>query len=174
MSLQNLLGISLAQITPQKEMVRRLLDGAARHIADAKLKAISAETRFSSAYTAIRMLADVGLHVHGFRALTSKPGHHQRNVIVRKNGVNPQRQAIMLGRSRCYGVAVAMYERGARKADNGGGGRSAGACLAPRSSCIDPRVYVCRCALSACRRTMPLWLSKYLFLSGIPEGQGAR
>jgi hypothetical protein len=57
MSLQNLLGISLEQITPQKETVRRLIDGAARHIADAKVKAISPETRFSSAYTAIRMLA---------------------------------------------------------------------------------------------------------------------
>jgi hypothetical protein len=55
MSLQNLLGISLEQITPEKETVRRLLDGAARHIADAKVRAISAETRFSSAYTAIRM-----------------------------------------------------------------------------------------------------------------------
>jgi len=46
-SLQNLLGISLEQITPQKETVRRLLDGAARHIADARVKAISAETHFS-------------------------------------------------------------------------------------------------------------------------------
>jgi hypothetical protein len=80
MSLQNLLGISLEQITPQKETVRRLLDGAARHIADAKVKAISPETRFSSAYTAIRMLADVGLHAHGCRTLTSKPGHHQTAI----------------------------------------------------------------------------------------------
>jgi hypothetical protein len=80
MSLQNLLGISLEQITPQKDTVRRLLDGAARHIADAKVKAISAETRFSSAYTAIRMLADVGLHAHGYRTLTSKPGHHQTAI----------------------------------------------------------------------------------------------
>lgn len=75
-----MLGISLEQITPQKETVRRLLDGAARHIADAKVKAISTETRFSSAYTAIRMLADVGLHVHGYRTLTSKPGHHQTAI----------------------------------------------------------------------------------------------
>jgi hypothetical protein len=80
MSLQNLLGISLEQITPQKETVRRLIDGAARHIADAKVKAISPETRFSSAYTAIRMLADVGLHAHGCRTLTSKPGHHQTAI----------------------------------------------------------------------------------------------
>ncbi len=75
-----MLGISLEQITPQRETVRRLLDGAARHIADAKVKVISAETRFSSAYTAIRMLADVGLHVHGYRTLTSKPGHHQTAI----------------------------------------------------------------------------------------------
>jgi hypothetical protein len=80
MSLQNLLGISLEQIAPQRETVRRLLDGAARHIADAKVKAISPETRFSSAYTAIRMLADVGLHAHGYRTLTSKPGHHQTAI----------------------------------------------------------------------------------------------
>jgi hypothetical protein len=40
--------------------MRRLLDAAAPHIADAKVKAIGAETGFTSAYTAIRMLADVG------------------------------------------------------------------------------------------------------------------
>lgn len=80
MSLQNLVGVSLEVITPQKETVRRLLAGAARHIADAKVKAVSAETRFSSAYTAIRMLADLGLHANGYRTLTSKPGHHQTAI----------------------------------------------------------------------------------------------
>jgi hypothetical protein len=80
MSLRNLVGISLEQITPHKETVGRLLDGAGRHIADAKVSAVSAETRFGSAYTAIRMLADVGLHAHGFRTLTSKPGHHQTAI----------------------------------------------------------------------------------------------
>jgi hypothetical protein len=89
MSLQNLLGISLEPITPQKETVRRLLDGAARHIADAKVKAISAETRFSSAYTAIRMLADVGLHAHGYRTLTSKPGHHQTAIQTLPKTLSP-------------------------------------------------------------------------------------
>jgi hypothetical protein len=54
MGLQNLVGISLEQLTPVKETIKRLLDAAARHIADAKVQAISAETRFSSAYTAIR------------------------------------------------------------------------------------------------------------------------
>jgi hypothetical protein len=80
MGLQNLVGISLEQITPAKETIKRLLDAAARHIADAKVNAISAETRFTSAYTAIRMLADVGLHAHGYRTLTSKPGHHQTAI----------------------------------------------------------------------------------------------
>jgi hypothetical protein len=56
--------------------VQRLVAAIARQIADAKIKAVSAETRFCSAYTAIRMLADVGLHAHGYRALTSRPGHH--------------------------------------------------------------------------------------------------
>ena len=80
MGLQNLVGISLEQVTPVKETVKRLLDAAARHIADAKVQAISPETRFSSAYTAIRMLADVGLHANGYRTLTSRPGHHQTAI----------------------------------------------------------------------------------------------
>ena len=80
MGLQNLVGISLEQIAPARETIKRLLDAAARHIADAKVNAISAETRFTSAYTAIRMLADVGLQAHGYRTLTSKPGHHQTAI----------------------------------------------------------------------------------------------
>src|SRR5438552_136710 len=80
MSLRNLLGTSLEQITPDRDSVRRLLEAAKRQIADAKVAAVSTETRFSSAYSAIRMLADVGLHAHGFRTLTSRPGHHQTAI----------------------------------------------------------------------------------------------
>jgi hypothetical protein len=80
MSLENLVGVSLERITPARQTVQRLLEGASRHIADAKVTKISAETRFGSAYTAIRMLADVGLHAHGYRTLTSKPGHHQTAI----------------------------------------------------------------------------------------------
>jgi hypothetical protein len=92
MSLQNLLGVSLEAVTPSKQTIRRLLDGAARHIADAKVNKVSAETRFTSAYTAIRMLADVGLHAHGYRTLTSKPGHHQTAIqtLTLTLGLNPQ------------------------------------------------------------------------------------
>ncbi len=80
MALKSLVGISLEPIAPAKETIRRLLDAASRHIADAKVQAVSAETRFGSAYTAVRMLADVGLHAHGYRTLTSKPGHHQTAI----------------------------------------------------------------------------------------------
>src|SRR5437867_1696528 len=80
MSLRNLVGVSLETITPSRQTSRRLCEGAARHIADAKVKAVSAETRFASAYTAIRMLADMGLHARGYRTLTSKPGHHQTAI----------------------------------------------------------------------------------------------
>jgi hypothetical protein len=80
MALKSLVGISLEPIAPARETIKRLLDGASRHIADAKVKAVSAETRFGSAYTAVRMLADVGLNAHGYRTLTSKPGHHQTAI----------------------------------------------------------------------------------------------
>lgn len=89
MSLENLVGVSLEKITPAKQTVRRLLDAASRHIADAKVMKVSVETRFGSAYTAVRMLADAGLHAHGYRTLTSKPGHHQTAIqsLVRTFGV---------------------------------------------------------------------------------------
>jgi hypothetical protein len=65
-----------------KEAVKPLLNPAARHISDAKVDAISTETRFTSAYTGIRMLADVWVHAHGYRTLTTKPGHHQTAVQI--------------------------------------------------------------------------------------------
>jgi hypothetical protein len=80
MSLKNLVGVSLDTLTPSKETITRLIEAAARHIADAKVRGVSAETRFGSAYTAIRMLADVGLHANGYRTLTSRPGHHQTAI----------------------------------------------------------------------------------------------
>ncbi len=80
MSLENLVGVSLEKVTPARQTVRRLLEGASRHIADAKVSQVSAETRFGSAYTAVRILADAGLHAHGYRTLTSRPGHHQTAI----------------------------------------------------------------------------------------------
>lgn len=103
-SLRNLVGASLETLAPSRRSIGRLLEGAARHIADAKVAAVSPETRFASAYTAIRMLADAGLHAHGYRTLTSRPGHHRTaiqtlsstfdvepRVIVRLDALRKQR-----------------------------------------------------------------------------------
>jgi hypothetical protein len=76
MSLKSLVGVSLDRITPSRETAQRLIAAAARQIADANIRSVSSESRFCSAYTAIRMLADLGLHAHGYRTLTSRPGHH--------------------------------------------------------------------------------------------------
>jgi hypothetical protein len=76
MNLQSLVGKNLDRVVATAEEIQRLLDGAARHIADAKVTAISGETRFVSAYTAIRMLADIGLNANGYRTRSSVPGHH--------------------------------------------------------------------------------------------------
>lgn len=76
MNLQELVGKTLDRVEPSAETASRLLNAAARHIADARVRTVSAETRFASAYTAIRMLADVGLHANGYRTRSSVPGHH--------------------------------------------------------------------------------------------------
>ena len=80
MTLQNLLGVSLAEIAPDRATVARLLAAAVRNIADAKLAAPSAENRFDAAYKAIMQLSMLALHANGFRTLTSKPGHHQTAI----------------------------------------------------------------------------------------------
>ena len=80
MSLQNLVGVSLDAIAPSRDTVTRLRSAAKRQIADAQVAGVSAETRFASAYTAIRMLADLALNAHGYRTLTSRPGHHQTAI----------------------------------------------------------------------------------------------
>ena len=106
MPLSDLLGVNLDRIRPDAETVGRLLHSADRHIADARVSAISAETRFTSSYTAARMLADIGLHANGYRILTSKPGHHivaiqaltetlgiDPRVIIRLDALRKQRNA---------------------------------------------------------------------------------
>ena len=80
MSLQNLVGVSLDPIAPSRDTVTRLRTAAKRHIADAQIASVSAETRFAAAYTAIRMLADMALNANGYRTLTSRPGHHQTAI----------------------------------------------------------------------------------------------
>lgn len=80
MTLQNLLGVSLDAIAPDRASVAKLLAAAERNLADAQLVGLSAENRFDAAYKAIMQLAMVALHANGYRTLTSRPGHHQTAI----------------------------------------------------------------------------------------------
>lgn len=80
MTLENLLGLSLESVAADAPSVRRLLEAAARSLADARLPGISPEGRFDMAYKAIMQAANVALQANGYRTLTSKPGHHQTMI----------------------------------------------------------------------------------------------
>ena len=80
MSLQNLLGISLETVEPDKPQIAQLLAAADRNIADAQIAGLSEENQFDAAYKAIMQLAMLGLLANGYRTLTSKPGHHQTAI----------------------------------------------------------------------------------------------
>jgi hypothetical protein len=96
-TLQNLLGLSLDAIGPDKVQIGKLLAAAQRNIQDAQLTALSAENRFDAAYKAIMQLAMVALHANGYRTLTSKPGHHQTAIQTLPLTVGmPQAQVIVL------------------------------------------------------------------------------
>jgi len=80
MSLDNLLNISLEKIVPDNTVINRLLKSATRNIQDAHFQEISNENRFDAAYKAIMQLANLALQAHGYRTLTSKPGHHMTMI----------------------------------------------------------------------------------------------
>ncbi len=80
MTLDNLVGVSLERIEPDKLTIRRLLEAADRNLADARIAQLSNENRFDAAYKAIMQLANASLHACGFRTLTSRPGHHQTMI----------------------------------------------------------------------------------------------
>jgi hypothetical protein len=80
MTLQNLLGVSLEVVVPDRAQVARMLAAAERNLADAAIKGLSAETRFDVCYKAIMQLAMLALYVNGYRTLTSRPGHHQTAI----------------------------------------------------------------------------------------------
>lgn len=80
MSLNNLLGISLEEIKANPAAIQRLISAAKRNIVDAHVENISLENRFDAAYKAIMQLANAALQAHGYRTLTSKPGHHMTMI----------------------------------------------------------------------------------------------
>lgn len=97
MTLQNLLGRSLDAIAPDKTQIAKLLAAAQRNVQDAQLSALSAENRFDAAYKAIMQLSMAALQAHGYRTLTSKPGHHQTAIQTLPLTVSlPQSQVIVL------------------------------------------------------------------------------
>lgn len=77
MSLENLLKIGLLkEHPPDGAEIQRLLAAAERNLADARVTAISPETRFDAAYKAIMQSALAALMAHGYRPDTKRPGHH--------------------------------------------------------------------------------------------------
>ena len=97
MTLNNLVGISLERIEPDGATIRRLLEAAARNIADAQVTMVSAENRFDAAYKAIMQLANASLQANGFRTLTSKPGHHQTllQLLVKSIGLENETMVLL-------------------------------------------------------------------------------
>lgn len=71
----NLLNLAkIGQLDPvplSMAVVKRMLLTAQQRMRDAELTQNSPETRFDCAYTAIRALADIGLHLQGFRTSTN-------------------------------------------------------------------------------------------------------
>lgn len=78
MTLANLLKIGrLNTHAPTGAEIQRLLAAAARNLADARVAAVSDETRFDAAYKAIMQMALAAMLASGYRPSTSEPGHHQ-------------------------------------------------------------------------------------------------
>ena len=77
----NLAKIGLLDPVPlSKDLALRMLASARQRLRDAEFVQNSGETRFDCAYTAIRTVADIGLHLNGLRTSSSKPGHHQTAI----------------------------------------------------------------------------------------------
>ena len=90
--LKKLVGISLQKVTPDSEIICRLLSAASRNLSDASVEEISMETRFDAAYKSILQSANAALQASGYRTLTSKPGHHQTmlQLLVKTAGVRQE------------------------------------------------------------------------------------
>jgi hypothetical protein len=82
-SLENLLKIGqLKEHPPDPEEIQRLLAAAARNLADARVTAISAETRFDAAYKSIMQAALAALMAHGYRQIPNAQATMSRSCKV--------------------------------------------------------------------------------------------
>ncbi len=96
MTLDNLIGISLEKIIPHPDAIKRLLYAAERNIGDSKIDLVSAENRFDAAYKAIMQLANAALQAHGYRTLTSKPGHHQTMIQLLPQTLGTDKKTVII------------------------------------------------------------------------------
>ncbi|MDP1614813.1 MAG: hypothetical protein Q8L68_03365 [Methylococcales bacterium] len=96
MTLDNLIGISLEKITPHQDAINRLLHAAERNIVDSKIDLVSTENRFDAAYKAIMQLANAALQAHGYRTLTSKPGHHQTMIQLLPQTLGTDKKTVII------------------------------------------------------------------------------
>ena len=92
MTLENLLGTALEKIHLDTANINRLIMAARRSLADAQLAEMSSEGRFDMAYKSIMQAANAALQAHGFRTLTSKPGHHVTMIQTLNKTVGLDRQ----------------------------------------------------------------------------------
>lgn len=70
----------LSLLAPSRNDIQRLLDAAKRNLADARIEAVSEESRFDSAYKCIMQCAMAALRASGYRTSTSQPGRHQTAI----------------------------------------------------------------------------------------------
>ena len=96
MILDNLIGISLEKIPPHPGTIKRLLHAAERNIVDSKIDLVSAENRFDAAYKAIMQIANAVLQAHGYRTLTSKPGHHQTMIQLLPQTLGTDKNTVII------------------------------------------------------------------------------
>ncbi|MEX0896985.1 MAG: hypothetical protein WDZ66_02860 [Steroidobacteraceae bacterium] len=79
--MENLLRIGqLKRHPPGAKEIERLLGAAQRGIVDARIKEVSAETRFDAAYRAIMQIGLAALMANGYRPETSRPGSHMMTI----------------------------------------------------------------------------------------------
>jgi len=72
------------------------LHAAERNIGDSKIDLVSAENRFDAAYKAIMQLANAALQAHGYRTLTSKPGHHQTMIQLLPQTLGTDKKTVII------------------------------------------------------------------------------
>lgn len=97
MSLENLLKTKQLQPhNPTREAVQRLLQAAARNIADARIEEVSFDTRFDAAYKAIMQCAMVALWANRYRPSTSQPGHHQTAIQTLPKTIGLEKSTVIV------------------------------------------------------------------------------